>query len=255
MGSKALANQGTSPGRDIVNSDIIEVPRHYEFCSVDHVVVLVSDLIQETTRINDLAQSPEAGMTLFHSLYAATHVIETSSASHITYQWLPALCRRYPSTTILFDSLDTLLCHRPCCYQQSTIWTGWAPCIPDLLWRRWRPIGSSSRRWQLRPKSYLTGATRQGITLGSVGSLRPSCAFCSGNSFLGWDGESWLIQYSFWPTSTRLLIDQIGSGSQIHVEQMGSPKQSDVGRYSLAVEMPPYVYIGRRFVCHPVAME
>lgn len=86
MGSKALANQGTSPGRDIVNSDIIEVPRHYEFCSVDHVVVLVSDLIQETTRINDLAQSPEAGMTLFHSLYAATHVIETSSASHITYQ-------------------------------------------------------------------------------------------------------------------------------------------------------------------------
>jgi hypothetical protein len=54
--------------------ELVEVPRQYEFCDVDHVVLLVSDIIVETAAMNDLAPPREAGMTLFHSLYAPSFV-------------------------------------------------------------------------------------------------------------------------------------------------------------------------------------
>ncbi|KAH8911202.1 hypothetical protein BR93DRAFT_873565 [Coniochaeta sp. PMI_546] len=53
--------------KSAICADAIELPRQYEVCDVEHVILLVSDLITETMAINDISRSREAGMTLFHS--------------------------------------------------------------------------------------------------------------------------------------------------------------------------------------------
>lgn len=54
--------------KSAICANVIELPRRYEVCDVEHIILLVSDLITETMAINDIARYREAGMTLFHSL-------------------------------------------------------------------------------------------------------------------------------------------------------------------------------------------
>ncbi|OIW32814.1 cyclin-domain-containing protein [Coniochaeta ligniaria NRRL 30616] len=67
MGDTTLATHAKPVVPGVGRFEVIGVPREYEFCDVNHVVLLVSDLFTETSAINTLALPQMAGMTLFHS--------------------------------------------------------------------------------------------------------------------------------------------------------------------------------------------